>query len=50
MIGLITYLAFFATMAGILGHRGSGAELQWGYTGLFNGGWSRFLAPGPMAP
>jgi branched-chain amino acid transport system permease protein len=46
MIGLITYLAFFATMAGILAIAVLGLNLQWGYTGLFNGGIVAFFGAG----
>lgn len=46
MIGLITYLAFFATMAGILAIAVLGLNLQWGYTGLFNGGVVAFFGAG----
>lgn len=46
MIGLISYLAFFATMAGILAIVVLGLNLQWGYTGLFNGGVVAFFGAG----
>ena len=46
MIGLITYLAFFTTMAGILAIAVLGLNLQWGYTGLFNGGVVAFFGAG----
>jgi branched-chain amino acid transport system permease protein len=46
MIGVITYLAFFATMAGILAIAVLGLNLQWGYTGLFNGGVVAFFGAG----
>jgi len=46
MIGLITYVAFFATMAGILAIAVLGLNLQWGYTGLFNGGVVAFFGAG----
>jgi len=46
MIGLISYLAFFATMAGILAIAVLGLNLQWGYTGLFNGGVVAFFGAG----
>ncbi|CTQ52942.1 leucine/isoleucine/valine transporter permease subunit [Roseibium album] len=38
MIGVISYLVFFATVAAILGIAVLGLNLQWGNTGLFNGG------------
>lgn len=38
MIGVISYLVFFATVASILGIAVLGLNLQWGNTGLFNGG------------
>jgi len=46
MIGLVTYLVFFATMAGILAIAVLGLNLQWGYTGLFNGGVVAFFGAG----
>lgn len=46
MIGLFSYLAFFATMAGILAIVVLGLNLQWGYTGLFNGGVVAFFGAG----
>lgn len=46
MIGLISYLAFFATMAGILAIAVLGLNLHWGYTGLFNGGVVAFFGAG----
>lgn len=46
MIGLISYFAFFATMAGILAITVLGLNLQWGYTGLFNGGVVAFFGAG----
>ncbi|MCF8484185.1 MAG: branched-chain amino acid ABC transporter permease [Rhodobacteraceae bacterium] len=46
MIGLISYLAFFATMAGILAIAVLGLNLQWGHTGLFNGGVVAFFGAG----
>jgi branched-chain amino acid transport system permease protein len=46
MIGMISYLAFFATMAGILAIVVLGLNLQWGYTGLFNGGVVAFFGAG----
>ncbi|MEM0934412.1 MAG: branched-chain amino acid ABC transporter permease [Pseudomonadota bacterium] len=38
MIGLVSYLVFFGTVAAILAIATLGLNLQWGYTGLFNGG------------
>ncbi|WP_422384599.1 branched-chain amino acid ABC transporter permease [Roseibium album] len=38
MIGVISYLVFFTTVASILGIAVLGLNLQWGNTGLFNGG------------
>ena len=38
MIGVISYLVFFTTIAAILSIAVLGLNLQWGYTGLFNGG------------
>lgn len=38
MIGVISYLVFFSTVAGILAIAVLGLNLQWGNTGLFNGG------------
>jgi branched-chain amino acid transport system permease protein len=46
MIGLISYLAFFLTMAGILAIAVLGLNLQWGTTGLFNGGVVAFFGAG----
>ncbi len=46
MIGLISYLAFFATMASILAIAVLGLNLQWGHTGLFNGGVVAFFGAG----
>ena len=46
MIGVISYLVFFATMAGILAIVVLGLNLQWGYTGLFNGGVAAFFGAG----
>ena len=46
MIGVISYLAFFATMAGILAIAVLGLNLHWGYTGLFNGGIVAFFGAG----
>ncbi|MEO1679839.1 MAG: branched-chain amino acid ABC transporter permease [Pseudomonadota bacterium] len=38
MIGVVSYLVFFGTVAAILAIATLGLNLQWGYTGLFNGG------------
>jgi branched-chain amino acid transport system permease protein len=46
MIGLVSYLAFFLTMAGIMAIVTLGLNLQWGYTGLFNGGVVAFFGAG----
>lgn len=49
MIGVISYLAFFATVASILAIAVLGLNLQWGYTGLFNGGVVAFFGTGAYA-
>jgi len=46
MIGVISYLVFFFTIALILSITVLGLNLQWGYTGLFNGGVVAFFAAG----
>lgn len=46
MEGLISYLIFFATMAGIYAVLSIGLNIQWGYTGLFNIGIAGFFAVG----
>ncbi|WMS44630.1 branched-chain amino acid ABC transporter permease [Acuticoccus sp. MNP-M23] len=46
MIGIVSYLAFFATVAGILAIAVLGLNLQWGNTGLFNGGVVAFFGAG----
>jgi branched-subunit amino acid ABC-type transport system permease component len=46
MIGLISYLVFFATVASILTIAVLGLNLQWGNTGLFNGGVAAFFGAG----
>ncbi|MGA1711282.1 MAG: branched-chain amino acid ABC transporter permease [bacterium] len=46
MIGLISYLVFFATVASILAIAVLGLNLQWGNTGLFNGGVAAFFWAG----
>lgn len=49
MIGLISYLVFFATVASILAIAVLGLNLQWGNTGLFNGGIAAFFGAGAYA-
>ena len=44
--GVISYLVFFATMAGIYAVLSLGLNIQWGYTGLFNIGIAGFFAVG----
>ena len=46
MIGVISYLVFFATTAAILAIAVLGLNLQWGNTGLFNGGVVAFFGAG----
>ncbi len=46
MIGLFSYLVFFACVVLILGIVALGLNLQWGYTGLFNAGVVGFYAIG----
>lgn len=46
MIGVISYLAFFLTIALILAITVLGLNLQWGFTGLFNGGIVAFFGAG----
>lgn len=46
MIGIISYLLFFTTMASILAIAVLGLNLQWGNTGLFNGGVVAFFGAG----
>ncbi|MCK0150421.1 branched-chain amino acid ABC transporter permease [Marivita sp. S6314] len=46
MIGIISYLVFFATVASILSIAVLGLNLQWGNTGLFNGGVVAFFGAG----
>lgn len=46
MIGVISYLVFFATTASILAIAVLGLNLQWGKTGLFNGGVVAFFGAG----
>ncbi|MFN3688054.1 branched-chain amino acid ABC transporter permease [Salinarimonas sp.] len=49
MIGFVSYLAFFLTMAAIFAIAVLGLNLQWGYTGLFNGGVVAFFGAGAYA-
>ena len=46
MIGLVSYLAFFLTLALILGIAAMGLNLQWGNAGIFNGGVAAFFGAG----
>ncbi len=46
MIGIISYLTFFLTIAFILAIAVLGLNLQWGFTGLFNGGIVAFFGAG----
>ncbi|MDU8943160.1 branched-chain amino acid ABC transporter permease [Ovoidimarina sediminis] len=46
MIGVISYLVFFATVASILAIAVLGLNLHWGNTGLFNGGVVAFFGAG----
>lgn len=46
MIGLVSYLTFFLTIAFILAIAVLGLNLQWGFTGLFNGGIVAFFGAG----
>lgn len=46
MIGVVSYLAFFLTTALILAIAVLGLNLQWGFTGLFNGGIVAFFGAG----
>ena len=46
MMGVISYLVFFATVASILAIAVLGLNLQWGKTGLFNGGVVAFFGAG----
>ncbi len=49
MIGIISYLVFFITIAAILAIAVLGLNLQWGNTGLFNGGVAAFFGAGAYA-
>jgi len=46
MIGVISYLVFFVTVASILSIAALGLNLQWGNSGLFNGGVVAFFGAG----
>ncbi len=46
MIGIVSYLVFFTTVASILAIAVLGLNLQWGNTGLFNGGVVAFFGAG----
>ena len=46
MIGVVSYLIFFAILALTFGIAVMGLNLQWGFTGLFNAGVAGFLAVG----
>ena len=46
MIGIVSYLVFFTTVAAILAIAVLGLNLQWGNTGLFNGGIAAFFGAG----
>jgi len=46
MIGILSYLVFFATVAAILSIAVLGLNLHWGNTGLFNGGVAAFFGAG----
>ncbi len=46
MIGVVSYLVFFATVAAILAIAVLGLNLHWGNTGLFNGGVAAFFGAG----
>lgn len=49
MIGLVSYLVFFLTGAMILAIAVLGLNLQWGNTGIFNGGVAAFFGAGAYA-
>ncbi len=46
MIGIVSYFVFFTTVASILAIAVLGLNLQWGNTGLFNGGVVAFFGAG----
>ena len=49
MIGLVSYLVFFATITAILATAVLGLNLQWGNAGIFNGGVVAFFGTGGYA-
>jgi len=49
VIGVISYLVFFLTLAAILAIAVLGLNLHWGNTGLFNGGIAAFFGMGAYA-
>ena len=49
MIGIVSYLVFFASVVLILGIACLGLNLQWGFTGVFNAGVVGFYAVGGYA-
>ncbi|MEM1047925.1 MAG: branched-chain amino acid ABC transporter permease [Pseudomonadota bacterium] len=49
MIGLVSYLVFFFTITTILAIAVLGLNLQWGHTGIFNGGVVAFFGTGAYA-
>jgi len=49
MIGLVSYLTFFATITAILAIAVLGLNLQWGNAGIFNGGGVAFFGMGAYA-
>jgi len=49
MIGIISYLTFFVTITAILAIAVLGLNLQWGNTGIFNGGVVAFFGIGAYA-
>ncbi|MGH6922155.1 MAG: branched-chain amino acid ABC transporter permease [Propylenella sp.] len=49
MIGVVSYLVFFASVVLILGIACLGLNLQWGFTGVFNAGVVGFYAVGGYA-
>jgi len=49
LAGLISYLAFFLTLAGIYALMTLGLNIQWGYTGMLNVGIAAYFAVGAYA-
>ena len=49
LAGVLSYLVFFLTMAGIYGILALGLNVQWGYTGQINIGVAAFFAVGAYA-